>query len=124
MYLDITTGIKAVHLVEQLQHGALDLALSARLRLIALGANGVNLICSDSLPSALQALLPHVSTIRIGHLQDSSASSLALKSVSGAAACMEAGQPGRLPRQLGFSFEMASNNDQHKMLQACWLTHL
>ena len=49
LHLDIAAGVKAVHLVEQLQHGALDLTLTARLGLIALGADGVHLICSATL---------------------------------------------------------------------------
>ena len=50
--LDIATGIEAIHLIQQLQHGPLDLALAAGLRLISLGPDGVNLICIDGALSA------------------------------------------------------------------------
>ena len=45
-HLDIGEGIKAVQLVEQLKHGALDLTLATAVRIVPLGAHGVNLICS------------------------------------------------------------------------------
>jgi hypothetical protein len=51
-HLDVSHGIKAVHLVEQLQHGPLDLALSPRLRLVSLRPDGIHLICITS-PTAL-----------------------------------------------------------------------
>ena len=51
-HLDVPHGVEAVHLVQQLQHGALDLALAARLRLVALGANRINLICSGTAPGS------------------------------------------------------------------------
>mmetsp|Transcript_23050 Transcript_23050/g.36941 ORF Transcript_23050/g.36941 Transcript_23050/m.36941 type:complete len:416 (+) Transcript_23050:163-1410(+) len=43
-HFDLATLIEAVELVEQLEHGALNLALSARRRLVAFGADRVNLI--------------------------------------------------------------------------------
>jgi hypothetical protein len=45
--LDITTVIETVQLVEELQHGALNLALAAWRRLVSLGADGVDLVDED-----------------------------------------------------------------------------
>mmetsp|Transcript_14690 Transcript_14690/g.41334 ORF Transcript_14690/g.41334 Transcript_14690/m.41334 type:complete len:292 (+) Transcript_14690:196-1071(+) len=42
--LDITHGIKSIHLVEQLKHCALDLALPTALTVVALRADCVNLV--------------------------------------------------------------------------------
>ena len=44
--LDVAARIEAVHLVEQLQHGALDLALAPALALVPLRADRIHLICS------------------------------------------------------------------------------
>lgn len=43
-HLNISHCVKAIHLVEELQHGTLDLALSAALAVIALGTDRINLI--------------------------------------------------------------------------------
>lgn len=43
-HLDVAHGVESVQLVEQLKHGALDLALAAAVRVVALGADGVDLI--------------------------------------------------------------------------------
>ena len=46
-YLDVLGGLKAVKLVEELQHRALDLAVPTRAPLQAGGADGVDLIHED-----------------------------------------------------------------------------
>jgi hypothetical protein len=46
--LDVATIVEAVQLVQQLKHGALDLAFAARGRLVPLGADGVDLIDEDN----------------------------------------------------------------------------
>ena len=43
-YLDIPPRVKAIQLIEELQHGALDLPLTARVGVVTLGADGVDLI--------------------------------------------------------------------------------
>jgi len=45
--LDVAHGVEAVQLVEQLQHGALDLTLAAALRLVPLRADRINLVCGQ-----------------------------------------------------------------------------
>lgn len=47
-HLDLTECVKAVHLVEQLQHGALDLTLTARVAVVTLGADRINLVCTGA----------------------------------------------------------------------------
>ena len=42
--LDVTARVEAVQLIEQFQHGALDLALSARCRIVTLRADCINLV--------------------------------------------------------------------------------
>ena len=46
-YLDFFGGAEAVELVEQLQHGSLDLSLSGLLGVEPLGADGVQLVDED-----------------------------------------------------------------------------
>ena len=42
--LDIPPRVKAIQLIEELQHGALDLPLTARVGVVTLGADGVDLV--------------------------------------------------------------------------------
>jgi hypothetical protein len=44
--LHVAARVEAVHLVEQLKHGALDLALATRRAVVALCADRVNLVCA------------------------------------------------------------------------------
>mmetsp|Transcript_385 Transcript_385/g.996 ORF Transcript_385/g.996 Transcript_385/m.996 type:complete len:285 (-) Transcript_385:792-1646(-) len=43
-HLDVAPRVEPIHLVEQLEHCALDLALAAALAVVALGAHGVDLV--------------------------------------------------------------------------------
>jgi hypothetical protein len=43
-HLDIAAGVEAVHLVQKLEHGTLDLAFAAGRGVVALGAHGVDLV--------------------------------------------------------------------------------
>ena len=51
--LDVTAGVEAVELIEQLQHSSLDLPLAAAVAVIPLGANGVNLVNEDDAGAVL-----------------------------------------------------------------------
>ena len=44
-HLDVCEGIKAIQLVQQLQHGSLDLSLPAAVCVVPLGADGIDLVC-------------------------------------------------------------------------------
>lgn len=44
-HLHVPHGVEAVQLVEQLEHGALNLSLAARVRVVALRADRVDLVC-------------------------------------------------------------------------------
>ncbi|GIX62960.1 uncharacterized protein BcabD6B2_23950 [Babesia caballi] len=46
-HLDVRLGVEPVQLVQQLQHGALDLLLSAARRVVPLRANGVDFVDED-----------------------------------------------------------------------------
>ena len=47
MYLDITTRVEAIQLIEKFEHSTLDLTLTARIRIITLGTDCVNFIDKD-----------------------------------------------------------------------------
>jgi hypothetical protein len=51
-HLDLAECVEAVHLVEQLQHGALDLTLASAVAVVALRANRVNLVCGTATTQA------------------------------------------------------------------------
>ena len=48
MYLDVRARVEAVELVEELEHGALDLTLAAAGGVVPLGADGVDLVDEDN----------------------------------------------------------------------------
>jgi hypothetical protein len=50
-YLDVAARVKAVHLIQKLKHGALNLTLTTRSAVIALRANRIDFICNEQ-PSA------------------------------------------------------------------------
>ena len=52
-HLGVSAGIEAVQLVEQLQHGSLDLSLAAAVAVVPLGAHRVDFVDEDDAGTVL-----------------------------------------------------------------------
>ena len=52
-HLHISAGIEAIQLIEQLQHGSLDLPLTSAVAVVSLGSHSVNLINEDNAGTVL-----------------------------------------------------------------------
>ena len=52
-YLGVSAGIEAVQLVEQLQHGSLDLPLATAVAVVPLGPHRVDLVDEDDTGAVL-----------------------------------------------------------------------
>jgi hypothetical protein len=65
-HLDLRHGVEAIQLIEQLKHGTLDLTLATGVCVVALGADGIDLICTQAAPITEQSVMRRCSKGMLG----------------------------------------------------------